>query len=107
MKKCDLMGQYPNFRVGQDPNFRGGQNRNSRWGQNQVSRGGQNGSRGGQNSNFFRRFAPKKNDAPRREFCPPLEKILATPLVNSWQFSPVDGIGTRLQNYRALNNESS
>ena len=80
MKKCDLMGQYPNFRVGQDPNFRGGQNRNSRWGQNQVSRGGQNGSRGGQNSNFFRRFAPKKNDAPRREFCPPLEKILATPL---------------------------
>ena len=39
MKKCDLMGQYSNFRVGQDPNFRGGQNRNSRWGQNQVSRG--------------------------------------------------------------------
>ena len=70
MKKCDLMGQYPNFRVGQDPNFRGGQNRNSRWGQNQVSRGGQNGSRGG----------AEKNGAPRREFCPPLEKILATPL---------------------------
>ena len=66
MKKCDLMGQYSNFRVGQDPNFRGGQNRNSRWGQNQVSREGQNGSRGGQNAKFFLRSAPGILPPPRK-----------------------------------------
>ena len=64
--------------MGQNPNFRGGQNRNSR--------GGQNGSRGGQIQKFF--------GAPRRGFCPPLEKILATPL-----FSNMIDFGNKRQTY--------
>ena len=70
-EKCDLMGQYPNFRVGQDPNFRGGQNRNSRWGQNQVSRGGQNGSRGGQIQKFFGATRRGKTALRTEDFAPP------------------------------------
>ena len=65
----------------QNPNFRGGQNRNSRWGQNQVSRGGQNGSRGGQIQKFFGATRRSKRRSAPEILPPPLEKILATPLI--------------------------